>query len=260
VVAGDRALVSGRAGSEQLAIEEVLPRANQLVRAGPGGRGARVVASNLDRCIVVLSGEEPPLEPEVVDRFLALAGSCGIPPVIVLNKMDLPRARERAESLGPLYERIGYDLFQTSAKTLEGLPALGSLLSHGVSAFVGPSGVGKSSLLNALDPGFVLRTREVGGKGGRGRHTTVSARLLPLASGGWVVDTPGFSDVRLWDVAVESLSNAFPEIAAASIECRFRGCSHLHEPGCAVREGVETGQIAPSRFASYRRMAEGRGA
>lgn len=258
VVTGDHVLVSGIMGPETQAIEEVLPRENELVRAGPGGRGARVVASNLDRCLVVLSGEDPPLEAEVADRFLALAESCGISPALVLNKVDLPGARERATALAPLYRAIGYEVILTSASADEGLSALRTLLSSGVSAIIGPSGVGKSSLLNALDPGFELRTQEVGAKGGRGRHTTVSARLLPLASGGWVADTPGFSDVRLWDVPSESLSAAFPEIAAAAPECRFRGCSHLHEPGCAVVERVEGGDIAPSRYASYRRMAEGR--
>jgi ribosome biogenesis GTPase len=217
-----------------------------------------VVASNLDRCIVVLSGESPALEPEVADRFLALAESCGIPPALVLNKLDLPGARQRADSWGPLYKAIGYQVLETSVKTGEGLSALSELLATGISAFIGPSGVGKSSLLNALDPALDLRTKSVGEKGGRGRHTTVSARLIPLASGGWVADTPGFSDVRLWALMEDALSTAFPEIAGASADCRFRNCSHLHEPGCAVRAKVEGGEIAPSRFQSYRLLVERR--
>jgi ribosome biogenesis GTPase len=116
--------------------------------------------------------------------------------------------------------------------------------------------VGKSSLLNALDPGFALRTRAVGERVARGRHTTSSARLLPLASGGWVADTPGFSDVRIWSLSPESLSGAFPEIARAAEGCRFRGCSHLREPDCAVIAAVESGEVAESRYESFRTMAD----
>jgi len=257
VVAGDRVLVSADPGSDDGAIEEVLARENELVRAGPGGRGARVVASNLDRCFIVLAGDDPPLDPQVADRFLALAESCGIPPSLVFTKLDLPGSRERIAAWSPLYSSIGYPVIETSIRTGEGIPALRAFLSEGVSAVIGPSGVGKSSLLNALDPELALRTKSVGEKGGRGRHTTVSARLIPLDSGGWVADTPGFSDVRLWGVAKDALSTAFPELAAASADCRFRGCSHLHEPGCAVRVRLEEGGIAPSRFESYRLLAEG---
>jgi ribosome biogenesis GTPase len=216
-----------------------------------------VVAANLDRCLVVLSGDEPPLEADEADRFLALAEISGIPPALVLNKMDLMGAREGVGQVGPLYRAIGYQVLETSAKTGMGIAQLAALLTGGVSAIIGPSGVGKSSLLNALDPEFALRTREVRERGGRGRHTTVSTQLLPLSSGGWVADTPGFSDVRLRDLTPVEVAAAFPEISEAAEECRFRGCSHRTEPDCAVLAKVEEGEIALSRYASYRALLQG---
>ncbi|MEX0856203.1 MAG: ribosome small subunit-dependent GTPase A [Gemmatimonadota bacterium] len=256
VVTGDRVRAAPVPDSDAHTLEEILPRQNELVRAGPGGRGARVVAANLDRCFVVLAVEEPAWDSAVADRFLALAESAGIPPILVVNKGDLPQAAELIATIEPLYRAVGYEVLVTSAKAGLGVARLRDLLSSGISAIIGPSGVGKSSLLNALEPGLSLRTQEVRLRSGQGRHTTVSARLLPLSSGGWVADTPGFSDVRLWGVGERELSRAFPEFDAPSEACRFRGCSHIHEPDCAVREAVAEGRIAGSRYESYRMMAD----
>jgi ribosome biogenesis GTPase len=153
-----------------------------------------------------------------------------------------------------LYREIGYSVLLTSAQSGVGCAQLAELLSDGVSLLMGPSGVGKSSLINALDPDFALRVGGVG-RAGRGKHTTVGARLLPFASGGWVVDTPGFSDATHVEIELRELGEAFPEMLGLSEGCRFRGCTHLHEPGCAVREAVEEERIAASRFESYIAMA-----
>ena len=199
VVPGDRVRVfpSGERGDHT--IEHVFPRESELVRAGPGGRRPKVVVANVDRSVVVTAALEPPFQREIADRFLALAESCGIPPLLVLNKVDLPGARDLIRAEAAVYRGIGYTVLTTSAVTGEGTDELARFLATGVSTMVGPSGVGKSSLLNVLAPGYDLRTQPVSRRGGRGRQTTVGARLVQLASGGWVADTPGFSDVALCD-------------------------------------------------------------
>jgi ribosome biogenesis GTPase / thiamine phosphate phosphatase len=256
VVAGDRVTTAGIPGEETFTIEEVHPRRSELVRAGPGGRGARIVAANLDECLVVLSADEPPYDPEVGDRFLVLAESCDIHPRLVINKADVPGAGPAIADARERYVPLGYDVLVTSAETREGLDSLARAIEGRVSALVGPSGVGKSSLLNALDSNLTLRTAAVSERGGRGRHTTVGARLLPFRMGGWVADTPGFSDVRLWGIEPERIATSFPEFRERAESCRFRGCSHLHEPDCAVKAAVQAGTILHGRFDSYRKMME----
>lgn len=257
VLAGDRVRIRIPGGGTPT-VEELLPRATELVRAGPGGRRPKRVAANVDRMLVVLAADAPPFRPELADRFLVLAESSRISPVLVVNKMDLtpPGGEPRRALEGHLvvYRGLGYPVVETSARTGEGLEELRGLLDSGASALVGPSGVGKSSLLNALNPGFALRTREVSTRVGRGRHTTVSARLLPISDTGWVVDTPGFSDVSLWGVDPRLLPEVFPEFRSRAGECRFRGCRHLKEPGCAVKEALERGEVDPGRYRSYQAL------
>ncbi len=256
VVAGDRVRVAEGADGT-LTIEELLPRDSELVRAGLRGRHPKVVAANLTGIFVVHSLDQPAFRGDRVDRFLALAESCGIPPTLVLNKVELPGARERGEAEAKRYGAVGYPVLLTSARTGEGIKAFTEALAGGTWALVGPSGVGKSSLLNAVDPSLGLRVGEVSRRSGGGRHTTVSAVLHPVASGGWVVDTPGFSEVSLWSVDPASLGDCFPEFREPAEACRFRECSHLHEPECGVREALERGEIDAERFASYRALREG---
>lgn len=255
VVAGDWVRLGG-SDDDALTIEELLPRQTELVRAGLRGRHPKVVAANLTGILVVHSLVHPPFRPDRADRFLVLAECCRIPPTLVLNKVELPGGAEEGETAALRYRAAGYPVLLTSALSGEGLEELRALLASGTWAIVGPSGVGKSSLLNAVDPGLTLRVGEVSARSGGGRHTTVSASLIPMANGGWVVDTPGFSEVTLWEVEPALLSHAFPEFRDPSEECRFRECSHLHEPECGVREALEAGQIHPERFESYRELLE----
>lgn len=248
VVIGDRVRVEGQHGA--WTIEEVRERDTELVRRGRG-RAPKILAANLDRIFVIVALEEPAASPQLIDRLLVLVESSGMHPMLVLNKADLSEGDARIDEYLDLYSSVGYDVFLTSAATRLGLDRLHEELCTGSSAFIGPSGVGKSTLLNAIDPELQLRTGELSRKTGTGRHTTVGSRMIALGCGGLVADTPGFGDVGLWSVSPDDLSRGFPEIEAAEVECRFRGCSHIAEPECAVREGVDAGEISESRYASY---------
>jgi ribosome biogenesis GTPase len=254
LVAGDRVLaVRGDDGT--WTIDEVEPRRTELVRAGLRGRKAKVVAANVDRALVVVSAVRPDLRLELLDRFLALAELSGLPAVVVVNKVDLPGADAPTAAVSRHLAAAGYPVVPASAESGEGVAALSARVREGTSVIMGPSGVGKSSLLNAMAPDLELRTGEVSRRRGGGRHTTVSARLVSLGTGsGWVVDTPGFSDVAAFEPDPAEVTHAFPEFRERAGECRFRGCTHLHEPGCEVRRAVEAGEIPPGRHESYRRM------
>jgi ribosome biogenesis GTPase len=254
VVIGDRVTVESAGGS--WVVSDVHERNTAFIRRGPGGRRPKVVAANLDRVFVVMAVRDPDPAPELVDRFLVAAEASGMHPTLVVNKVDLDGGFEKAEALGGLYGSAGYHVLAVSAESGAGLDALAREVCSGSSAFVGPSGVGKSTLLNALDPGLDLRIGELSRKTGRGRHTTVNARLLELDCGGTVADTPGFGDVGLWGVEPEELAHCFPEMRPFLDGCRFRGCAHVKEPDCAVREAVDRGDIPRSRYESYRVLRE----
>jgi ribosome biogenesis GTPase len=238
------------------AVERVLERRSQLVRHSLGGRLTKVVAANVDRVLAVVAARDPEPSLAVVDRLLAVAEASGVHPVVVVNKVDLEGARKAAAALADLYGPIGYHVLSVSAATGEGMDAVAALLCHGVSALMGPSGTGKSSLLNALHPELELATGSVSRRTGRGRHTTASARLVPLACGGVVADTPGFGDVGVWGVDSSEVAHCFPEIVRLEDACRFRGCAHLQEPDCAVKAAVALGSVAGSRYRSYVTLRE----
>lgn len=252
VVIGDE--VSVRAGEDAWTIEEVADRSTELVRRGRGGRTPKVLAANLDQVFAVTSVAEPRASLELIDRLLVLCETSGMRPSLVLNKADLEGARDVAHIRAELYEGIGYDVFITSAESGLGIEDFKSVACSGSSALIGPSGVGKSSILNAIDPELDLKTGALSRKTGTGRHTTVGSRLIELGCGGTVADTPGFGDVTLWGVEAEGLGACFPDFDDFRDACRFRGCTHLHEPDCAVLAAVERGEIESTRHRSYQTL------
>jgi ribosome biogenesis GTPase len=249
VVIGDRVRVED--SGTGWTIESVEERTSELVRRGRSGRAAKILAANLDRVFVIVALREPAASTQLIDRLLVLVESGGMRPTLVLNKADLDEAEAAADRYVPLYEGVGYDVLVTSAQTGRGAPELHQAICGHLSAFIGPSGAGKSTLLNAIDPTLDLRTGGLSRKTGTGRHTTVGSRLIPLACGGFVADTPGFGDVGLWSVPPDEVADCFPEFRDPSDSCRFRGCSHVHEPDCAVLAAVANGSIRASRHENY---------
>ncbi len=247
VVAGDVVSLEPEAGGELWGIIKVEPRHSVLERRIPGGRGTRAIVANVDRIFVVTASREPTPIPSVIDRLLVLAEANDVTPALVVNKTDL----DPGTDLIARYRAAGYDVFPVSTKLELGLEAIRAWLPDHASVFTGPSGAGKSSLLNVLEPGVALRTAAVSEKIGRGMHTTVSAVMIPLSGGGWLVDTPGFSEVGLWGLEARGLAECFPEMRSRLGNCRFQDCRHVSEPGCAVRAAVTEGAIHPQRYASY---------
>lgn len=254
VVIGDRVEVSRvevGAEGESWVVEEVHPRETQIVRRGPTDRRPKVIAANVGRMFAVVAARDPQPRLAQLDRLLVIAESNDVAASIVVNKVDQEGGDAFAAQVAALYEPLGYPVIAVSAETGEGMASLDDALAEGTSALIGASGVGKSSLLNALAPELDLRIGELSRKVRRGKHTTVTSRLIRLPSGGLVADTPGFGDVGVWGVAADEVEPHFPEIRSLSPQCRFRGCTHLAEPGCAVLEAVEEGEVARSRWESY---------
>jgi ribosome biogenesis GTPase / thiamine phosphate phosphatase len=242
-------------------IEEILPRANELTRGAAGGsRYLDVIAVNLDLLVAVHSFKEPEFNPARLDRYLVMAEAAEIPALVCLNKLDLIDSEE-AERLAEPYRAAGYCVILTCAPSCQGVEQLRDAVIGKVSALVGPSGVGKSSLLNDIQPGLQLRTAQISESTGKGRHTTTTAELLALSgvaddrsNGGWIADTPGLRELSIRDVEPEDAAWLFPEFRRYLGECRFSNCTHREELGCAVRGAVERGSIAPARYRSYRRI------
>lgn len=258
VVIGDRVEVTPVAEGEGV-IEAVLPRENRFARRQPGPRGAYkedVLVANLDRLYAVFSASTPPMNPRVLDRFLVVAELDDIPASIVANKIDEVSREEAERAFGP-YAELGYPVLYTSAVDGTGLDALRSELTDRVSAFVGPSGVGKSSLLNAIAPGLGLAVGELSETLDKGRHTTRVAELHALPGGGWVADTPGIREIASFRLPEAELAGCFPELRPFLGACRFASCRHVSEPGCAVRDAAERGDVRAERYDSYLRILRG---
>lgn len=253
---GDEVMLHQENSGSGWAIHEVLERRSALSRREPGrARGERTIVANVDQVVVVFALREPEPHVAMLDRFLVIAEANALAARVVVNKIDLA-GDEEARALFGAYESIGYPLHITSAKTGHGLEVLREQLRGRTSAITGPSGVGKSSLMNALYPGLSLRVGEISASVNKGRHTTVGAFLHPLPDGGFVVDTPGLREIGLWGVPSRGLDGCFPELRALKDECRFADCSHLIEPDCAVRDALELGGIDASRYDSYRKLLE----
>ena len=233
---------SGKSGT----VEEILPRKNSFIRPA---------VANVDLLVLLASCAIPQTEPFLIDRVLAIAGQQGVEPLICVNKNDL----EPGEGLAGIYRRAGFRVVVTSAETGEGIDELRAAISGKLSAFTGNSGVGKSSILNALCPELKLAVGEVSEKLGRGRHTTRHIELYCLGNGTFVADTPGFSsfDTERMDLVLkDQLQYAFSDFAPYLGKCQFQDCAHLKEPGCAVRAALERGEIEPTRYESYKRLYE----
>ncbi len=257
VVVGDRVDLE-RTGDGDWTIERVHERKSALVRRAPGkAPRPKTIAANVDQVVIVFATQRPAPHLRMLDRFLVLAEASGLQAVIVVNKVDLT-GLEEARARFALYEAIGYPLLFTAAATGRGIDALQAALCDRTSALTGPSGVGKSSLLNAVQPGLALRVASVGEAALKGRHTTVNAQLIPLECGGYVADTPGLRELGLWDVDAAELDRCFAEFAPFLGSCRYAAsCTHSHEPGCAVQDAVRAGEVHPARYDSYLRMLAG---
>ncbi len=257
VVAGDVVWIrpgGENKGESQGVIERVEPRQGTLARMIRGQR--QVLVANVDRVLIVASANHPPLKPSLIDRYLISASKGGLKPIICVNKTDLVDPAELQPILG-LYGQLGYEVVPTSTQHQRGLERLRHLLKGHQTVLAGQSGVGKSSLINAVQPGLNLRTLEVSNETRKGRHTTTGASLLELTFGGWVVDTPGIRQLELSDVRPDEVEDYFLEFHPYAAHCRFPGCSHIHETGCAVKKGVVDRMISVLRFESYCRIRLG---
>ena len=247
VVVGDVVRLEAEPGGALHAIVGIEPRRTVLERRVPKGRGVRPIAANIDQVFVVVATRSPDPIPQLIDRLLVLAEADGIAAAVLLNKVDLDPGTAIAERC----RKAGYPVHLTSVKTGEGMESLKVAMAGKASVVTGPSGVGKSSLLNAIQPGLRLRTGDVSRRIRRGRNTTVSSVMIPLQGGGYLVDTPGFSEVGMWGVNPRSLAECFPDFSSFLGDCRYADCRHRKEPGCRVREALEGGAIAPDRYESY---------
>lgn len=254
VALGDWVRISWINAAEGM-IEEIEPRAALISRMAPLPQGEyqQIIIANPDQVVFVYACTEPAPRMRMLDRFLVSAEREGIPSLIVANKVDLV-SEAGAKSLFGHYESLGYPVVYTSVKSRLGLDALERLMVGKISALAGPSGVGKSSLLNAIQPGLGLAVRQVSQATGKGQHTTVARQLFPLKGGGYIADTPGMKALALWDIEPEELDAYFPELRDLVAQCQFSDCTHIQEPGCAVLDAVESGRIHPERYQSYLRM------
>lgn len=257
---GDRVTIALQTDGSGV-IEAVQPRQQYLSRADhTGGRSAQVqgkeqvIIANADQAVFVFAANHPEPNPRTLDRLLVAAEKGSIPQIrIVCNKVDLSTTEETAAVFG-VYEKIGYPVLYASATTGQGIDELRDILTGHLSVFTGPSGVGKTSLLNAIQQDLGLRVSAVSTATTKGRHTTVHSELFPLEGGGYVADTPGIRSIGIWDVEPGELEAYFIDIEPFMADCRFTDCTHLHEPGCAVVAAVKRGDITPARFKSFHRL------
>ena len=250
VAAGDRVFFRPADDREGI-IERVEDRHGVLCRTSRGRR--HVIVANVDLLLIVGSVSEPGLKPNLIDRLLVTAEQAGIDPVVCLNKIDLIDPDDLQPLVG-VYGQLGYKVLQLSVVDNAGIDRLRQLIRGRRSVVVGQSGVGKSSLLNAIEPGLQLKISPVSMENEKGRHTTTAARLIPLESGGYMVDTPGIRQFQLWDVIPEELVGLFPDLRPLASQCHYANCTHVHEQDCVVKDAVAEGRLDARRYESYCQM------
>lgn len=241
--------------------ERVLSRVAPHSAVGTSAEREQVIIANPDQAVFVFAAAHPSPHTRMLDRFLVAAEKAAIPAIcICVNKIDLvqanPKEHDHIRATFGVYEQIGYPVLYVSAQQGAGITPLREQLTGRVSVFTGPSGVGKTSLLNAIEPDLGRRVNAVSEATTKGRHTTRYSELIPLANGGWIADTPGIRAIAPWDVEPDELDGYFIEIAAHVADCKFQDCTHTHEPGCAVRAAVDRGQISEARYESYLRLRD----
>ena len=259
VAVGDKVRYEWADDGDSAVITEILPRLNYVIRRSTNlSRQAHIIAANVDRAYLVVSLFFPEVKLPFLDRILVTCELYGIPATIVLSKTDLYKeiAADEIAHFRSIYEGAGYPVIETSVKTGEGIDAIREACQGRVNLFSGESGVGKSSLIKALDPSLDPKIGAISTAHLQGKHTTSLYEMYPLASGGYVIDSPGIRGFGLVDVEKEEIAKYFPEMLRASAACRFTPCTHTHEPGCAVKAAVDEGLISPERYNSYLGMLE----
>ena len=258
IAVGD--LVEYEKGDGDLAvIKTILPRKNHIIRKSTNlSRQSHVIASNLDMVFLIVTVDMPEVKLPFVDRFLVTCEAYNVPVTIILNKMDIysPEVLDMVGAFKQIYTHAGYRIIEASAVTGLGLDEIRESCKEKVVLFSGQSGVGKSSLISALDPELNLRVGEISAYHQQGKHTTTFYEMHPIRTGGFVIDTPGIRGFGLVDVSQLELSTYFPEMLRVEDNCRFAPCTHTHEPGCAVKEAVENGDISVERYESYLGMLD----
>lgn len=259
VAIGDRVEIAPQTDGSG-AIENILPRNSALVRTAPTGRGdyRQVLLANADQVLLVFACRDPDPHVRMLDRFLVICEKQELSPLIVINKLDLSEL-DQVRNVFDRYKGLGYRVIYTSTRSGEGIPELRSALTGKISALAGPSGVGKTSLLNALQPDLGMAVKEVSKITSKGQHTTVARELFKLDGGGYLADMPGIRSLALWDTDPEELDGYFPEFRIRVENCQFNDCTHRNESGCAILEAVKVGEIHPERYKSYLRLRYGDG-
>lgn len=238
-------------------ITKILPRKNYIIRkATKLSKQSQILAANLDRAIIIVTLAEPRTSSGFIDRFLITAEAYHIPAAIVFNKIDLYNEKlfDKLAFFEQAYEAAGYPCYRVSAKTSEGTDEFKALLKDKVSLVSGHSGVGKSALINCIEAGLNLKTKPISRAHSKGVHTTTFARMFALSFGGYIIDTPGIKEFGLYELDKHTLSERYPEMRALMHQCRYTNCTHMHEPGCAVKEALDNGKISEMRYNGYLRI------
>jgi ribosome biogenesis GTPase len=254
IAVGDIVDIDREEGDESIVITKIHERKNYITRQSPHNKHMHhIVAANLDQSILLATLKDPKTSTGFIDRFLVASEAYHVPAIIVFNKSDLHKLKEKEkfEKIKEVYEKIGYPVYAMSITNGEGVDAVKELLKEKITLLSGHSGVGKSSFINTIFPDNILKTQEVSGWSGKGLHTTTFAEMYDLPFSGKIIDTPGMREFAMMDIEPHELSHYFPEMKALIHDCKFNNCMHLEEPGCAVKKAVEENKIAAERYISY---------